>query len=75
MRPSFSASCSPAGRPSRTDPALLLAGVRSTLPTLSPDGRPSERSVQITQDVLQQAGILKRRLGYAEFITTDFLPK
>jgi len=59
----------------KTDPALLLAGVRSTLPTLSPDGQPSERSVQITQDILQQAGILKRRLAYAEFITTDFLPK
>ncbi len=51
------------------------AGARSTLPTLSPDGRQTERSVQITQDILQQAGILKRRLAYSEFITNDFLPK
>jgi ABC-type nitrate/sulfonate/bicarbonate transport system substrate-binding protein len=59
----------------KTDPALLLAGVRSTLLTLSPDGRPSQRSVQVTQDILQQAGILKRRLAYGDFINTDFLPK
>lgn len=44
---------------------------------LHPAGQraPSERSVQITQDVLQQAGTLKRRIAYAEFITNDFLPK
>ena len=59
----------------KTDPALLLAGVRATLPTLNPDGRATERAVQVTQEVLQQAGILKRRLTYAEFISNDFLPK
>ncbi len=37
-------------------------------------GRPRERSVQVTQDVLQQAGIFKRRLPPAEFISTDALP-
>ncbi len=59
----------------KTDPALLLAGVRSTRPTLSPDGRPTDRGLQVTQDILQQAGFLKRRIAYAEVITTDFLPK
>jgi NitT/TauT family transport system substrate-binding protein len=59
----------------KTDPGVLLAGVRSTLPTLNPDGRATERAVQVTQEVLQQAGILKRRLAYADFISNDFLPK
>lgn len=58
----------------KTDPVVLLAGVRSALPTFSPDGRISERSVQITQDVLEQAGLLKRRIPFAEAATNDFLP-
>src|SRR5262250_4002181 len=34
---------------SATTPELLLSGAKSVLPALSPDGRTSERSVQITQ--------------------------
>lgn len=60
---------------SKTDPELLLAGARSVLPALSPDGRISERSVQITQDVLEQAGILKKRVPFSEIATNEFLPK
>jgi len=59
---------------SNTDFVLLLAGVRSTLPAFTPDGRISERSVQVTQDVLQQAGLLQRRVPFAEAATNDFLP-
>lgn len=59
----------------RTDRALLLAGVRATLPALSPDGQTSERLLQTTQDVLQQAGILKAPIPYAEFVTNEFLPR
>jgi len=58
----------------KTDPVVLLAGVRSAVPTFSPDGRISERSVQITQDILEQAGLLKRRIPFAEAATNDFLP-
>lgn len=58
-----------------TQPAILLAGVKSTLPALSPDGRTTERGVQITQDVLEQAGILKRRVPYSDVVTNDFLPR
>ncbi len=58
-----------------TEPAVLLAGVKATLPALSPDGRTSERSVQITQDVLEQAGVLKKRVPYSEVVNNDFLPK
>lgn len=59
----------------KTDPAILLAGVGSAVTTFSPDGRISERSVQITQDVLEQAGLLRRRISFAEAATNDFLPK
>ena len=58
----------------KTDPVVLLAGVRSAVPTFSPDGRISERSVQITQDILEQAGLLKRRIPFAEAATNAFLP-
>ncbi len=59
----------------QTPPDLLLSGVRSVLPALSPDGRTSERSVQVTQDILEQAGILKKRVPYAELVTNEFLAK
>jgi NitT/TauT family transport system substrate-binding protein len=59
----------------QTPPDLLLSGVRSVLPALSPDGRTSERSVQVTQDILEQAGILKKRIAYSELVTNEFLPK
>jgi NitT/TauT family transport system substrate-binding protein len=59
----------------KTDPAIHLAGVRAVLPTLSPDGRTSEKSVQATQDVLEQAGLLKKRVPYSEVVSNEFLPK
>ena len=46
----------------KIDPELLLSGANSVLPALSPDGRTSERSFQTTQDILEQAGILKKRV-------------
>jgi len=64
-------------KPSMTTikPDLLLSGAKSVLPALSPDGRTSERSVQITQDILEQAGILKKRVSYSDIVTNDFLSK
>jgi NitT/TauT family transport system substrate-binding protein len=59
----------------KTDPAIHLAGVRAVLPTLSQDGRTTERSVQSTQDILEVAGLLKKRAAYSEIVTNDFLPK
>jgi NitT/TauT family transport system substrate-binding protein len=56
-------------------PDLLLAGVQAVLPALSKDGRTSERGVQITQDILEQAGILKKRVAFSEIVTNDFLMK
>ena len=64
-------------KPSMTTikPDLLLSGVRAVVPALSKDGRTSERSVQVTQDILEQAGILKKRVAYADVVTNDFLMK
>ena len=59
----------------QTDRALLLAGVQSTLPALSPDGVTSERLLEATQEVLRQAGVLKVTIPYAEFVTNEFLPR
>jgi NitT/TauT family transport system substrate-binding protein len=59
----------------KTDPVLLVAGVKAVLPTLSPDGKTNERSVQATQDMLEQAGLLKKRIAFAEVATNEFLPK
>ncbi len=59
----------------KTPPELLLAGAAAVLPTLSPDGRTSERSFQITQEILEQAGLLKKRVSYSELVTNEFLAK
>jgi ABC-type nitrate/sulfonate/bicarbonate transport system substrate-binding protein len=56
-------------------PAIMLAGVKAVLPALSKDGKTSERSVQITEDVLEQAGILKKRVAYSQIVNNDFLIK
>src|SRR5690349_10786024 len=64
-------------KPSMTTikPDLLLTGVQAVLPALSKDGRTSERSVQVTQDILEQAGILKKRVAYSDIVNNDFLLK
>jgi NitT/TauT family transport system substrate-binding protein len=64
-------------KPSMTTikPDLMLAGVKAVLPALSTDGRITERSAQITQDILEQAGILKKRVPYSDIVTNDFLAK
>jgi NitT/TauT family transport system substrate-binding protein len=56
-------------------PEVLLSGVKSTLPALNPDGRTTPRSVQITEDVLEQAGILKQRVPYPVVANNGFLPR
>ncbi len=56
-------------------PAIMLAGVKAVLPALSKDGKTSERSMQVTEDVLEQAGILKKRIAYSQIVNNDFLMK
>jgi NitT/TauT family transport system substrate-binding protein len=57
----------------QTPREVLLSGVKTTLPALSRDGRTTERAAQVTQDVLEQAGILKRRVPYGEVTNNSFL--
>jgi hypothetical protein len=57
----------------QTPHEVLLSGVKTTLPALSRDGRTTERGTQVTQDVLEQAGILKKRAPYAEVANNTFL--
>lgn len=59
----------------KTPPELLLAGAAAVLSALNPDGRTSERSFQTTQDILEQAGLLKKRMSYADLVTNEFLAK
>jgi NitT/TauT family transport system substrate-binding protein len=59
----------------KTDPAIHLSGVKAVLPTLSRDGRTSEQSFQSTHDVLEEAGLLKKRAPYSEIVSNEFLPK
>jgi NitT/TauT family transport system substrate-binding protein len=59
----------------KTPPELLITGAAAVLSALSPDGRTSERSFQITQDILEQAGLLKKRVSYADLVTNEFLAK
>ncbi len=59
----------------QTPAEVLLNGVKSTLPALSPDGRTTPRGVQITEDVLEQAGILKQRVPYPVVANNGFLPR
>ena len=59
----------------KTPPELLLAGAAAVLPALNSDGRTSERSFQVTENILEQAGILKKRAPYAELVTNEFLTR
>ncbi len=58
-----------------TPPEVLLSGVRATLPALNPGGRTTTRAVQITEDVLEQAGLLKQRVPYPELAVNSFIPR
>jgi NitT/TauT family transport system substrate-binding protein len=59
----------------KTEPAIHLEGVKAVLPTLSRDGRTTEKSVQATQDILETAGLLKKRVAYSDIVTNEFVPK
>jgi len=65
LRPSFT----------RTDASIHLEGVKAVLPAINADGRITERSFQVTQDVLEQAGLLKRRVAPADVVNNDFVPR
>jgi NitT/TauT family transport system substrate-binding protein len=59
----------------QTDPAIHLDGVKAVLPTLNPDGRTTEKSFEVTLGVLEQAGLLKRKVAFADVVNNDFVPR
>ena len=57
----------------QVDPAIHLAGVKAVLSAINADGRTTEQSFQVTQDVLEQAGLLKRRVPFTDVVNNDFV--
>src|SRR5262249_41543320 len=53
----------------------LIAGIKATVPAYSRDGRITERALKAAADVMEVAGILKKRPAFADVATNDFLPK
>jgi len=59
----------------QVDPAIHLAGVKAVLPAINATGLTTERSFQTTLEVLDQAGLLKSRVGLADVVNNDFVPR
>ena len=53
----------------------LMTGIKGTVPAYSRDGRITERALKAADDVMEVAGILKKRPMLADVATNDFLPK
>ena len=52
-----------------------MTGIKATVPAYSRDGRITERALNADDDVMEVAGILKKRPMLADIATNDFLPK
>jgi NitT/TauT family transport system substrate-binding protein len=53
----------------------LLTGIKATVPAYSRDGRITDQALKTALDVMEVAGILKKRPTLADIATNDFLPK
>jgi NitT/TauT family transport system substrate-binding protein len=53
----------------------LLTGIKATVPAYSRDGRITEQALKAATDVMEVAGILKKRPTFTDVATNDFLPK
>ena len=53
----------------------LMTGIKATVPAYSRDGRITERALKAAADVMEVAGILKKRPTLADIATNDFLPR
>ncbi|HSB82152.1 MAG TPA: ABC transporter substrate-binding protein [Candidatus Methylomirabilis sp.] len=59
---------------SRFEPSALLEGVKLVLPAVTPHGRTTQRAVEITFDILEKAGLLKKKAPFSEIVVNDFVP-
>jgi NitT/TauT family transport system substrate-binding protein len=58
----------------QTEAKALLEGVKATLPALNPDGYTSERAVIVTNEVLEQAGLLTKPAPFADIVNNEWVP-
>jgi NitT/TauT family transport system substrate-binding protein len=59
----------------RIPPWTLAEGVRTVLPALTQDGLTTERAVEITADVLEKAGLLKKKPPFDEIVMNELVPR
>jgi NitT/TauT family transport system substrate-binding protein len=59
---------------SRIEPTALLEGVKAALPAVTPHGRTTERALEITREVLEKVGLLKKEIPFREVVVNDYVP-
>jgi NitT/TauT family transport system substrate-binding protein len=59
---------------SRIEASALLDGVKVVLPALTPHGRTTERAVEVTGEILEKAGLLKKKPSFTEIVVNDYVP-
>ncbi|MBI2369036.1 MAG: ABC transporter substrate-binding protein [Deltaproteobacteria bacterium] len=59
----------------RVQDPILLASIKNVRQGVIPDGRMTERGVMAVQEVMEKAGLLKRRIPWTEIVTNEYLPK
>ena len=59
----------------RLDPPVIEAALRAVWHGVPPDGRVTERAVELTQDFMLNIGAVKEKVPYAALVSNDFLPK
>jgi NitT/TauT family transport system substrate-binding protein len=57
------------------DPPVIEAALRAIWHGVPPDGRVTERAVELTQDFMLKVGAVKEKAPYAALVSNDFLPK
>jgi sulfonate transport system substrate-binding protein len=59
---------------SRIEPSALLDGVKAVLPAVTPHGRTTERAMEVTREVLEKAGLLKKEVPIRGVVVNDYVP-
>lgn len=59
---------------SRIEPSALLNGVKAVLPAITPHGKTTERAVEVTGEILEKAGLLKKKIPYPQVVVNDYVP-
>lgn len=59
---------------SRIEASALLDGVKIVLPAVTPHGRTTERAVEVTGEILEKAGLLKKKAPFTEIVVNDYVP-